>query len=83
MKTKTNKNAQAVTFAKGNYVLLEQIEKLGKSVEAQCRKGFCGACRTKIIAGKVHYDDEPLAYFDEDEVLVCCAKPQTNVVLSI
>ena len=33
--------------------LLEMLEKAGLPVESQCRKGFCGACRTKVTKGEV------------------------------
>ena len=34
-------------------------------VEAHCREGFCGACRTKMVSGEVHYENMPLACLNE------------------
>lgn len=36
-----------------------------------CRNGFCGACRTRLICGKVTYLNEPLAYVRTGEILPC------------
>ncbi|MFM2485087.1 class I ribonucleotide reductase maintenance protein YfaE [Celerinatantimonas yamalensis] len=53
--------------------LLEAAEQVGINVEYQCRNGFCGACRKRLTSGKVNYPTPPLAYCDENEVLLCCA----------
>lgn len=64
-------------------VLLAQIENKGLAVETQCRSGFCGACRARLVRGQVSYDDTPLAFVSEGEVLICCAKAQTDVTLEL
>lgn len=53
--------------------LLEAAEQAKISVEYQCRNGFCGACRQRLKKGSVKYSTPPLAYCEEDEVLLCCA----------
>ncbi|CAG9296151.1 class I ribonucleotide reductase maintenance protein YfaE [Celerinatantimonas diazotrophica] len=53
--------------------LLEAAEQAKIAVEYQCRNGFCGACRQRLNAGAVKYPTPPLAYCEEDEVLLCCA----------
>ena len=37
--------------------LLEGLERTGHEVEYQCRSGYCGSCRVKILDGKVSYDN--------------------------
>lgn len=66
-----------------NGTILESIEKQDIEVHAHCREGFCGACRTKIISGDVEYTTDPLAYFDDDEILPCCCVPKTDVKIEI
>lgn len=53
--------------------LLEAAEQAKIPVEYQCRNGFCGACRQKLKSGSVKYPNPPLAYCEDDEVLLCCA----------
>lgn len=63
--------------------LLESLEKSGVEVESHCREGFCGACRMKKTKGDVEYFDFPLGYIKEDEVLVCCSKPKTDIEIDV
>lgn len=32
------------------------------AVEYQCREGYCGSCRTRLVAGQVDWIAEPLAF---------------------
>ena len=63
--------------------LLETLERHGHHVEFQCRSGYCGACRTPLIAGKVHYPAVPLAFVSQGECLPCCCKPVGAIRLDI
>jgi ferredoxin len=31
-------------------------------VEYQCRAGYCGSCRTRLVSGQVDWLTEPLAF---------------------
>ncbi|AFK62948.1 ferredoxin [Advenella kashmirensis WT001] len=55
--------------------LLEGLERTNHEVEFQCRAGYCGSCRTHLLAGRVRYLTEPLAYIAKDEILPCCCVP--------
>ncbi|WP_420833137.1 class I ribonucleotide reductase maintenance protein YfaE [Shewanella gaetbuli] len=63
--------------------LLEALEYKKVKVFSECRNGFCGACKTKIISGKVSYLTEPLVELEQDECLPCCCIPQTDVDLEL
>ena len=63
--------------------VLETLERHGHHVEFQCRSGYCGACRTPLIAGKVHYPAVPLAFVSQGECLPCCCKPVGAIRLDI
>lgn len=52
--------------------LLDGLERTGHEVEYQCRSGYCGVCRLTLLAGKVSYDEAPLAYLGQSEILPCC-----------
>ncbi|KGM26763.1 class I ribonucleotide reductase maintenance protein YfaE [Photorhabdus sp. RM96S] len=72
-----------VQLQASNNVLLAQIENKGLTVETHCRSGFCGMCRVRLLKGQVAYDETPIAFVKEGEVLVCCAKAKTDVTLEI
>lgn len=63
--------------------LLEGLERQGYAVEYQCRAGYCGSCRTRLIDGQVEYLIEPLAYINPDEVLPCCCRPAPEVRVDV
>lgn len=54
--------------------LLDGLERTGHEVEYQCRSGYCGVCRLTLLAGEVSYDDPPLAYLGQSEILPFCCK---------
>jgi ferredoxin len=52
-------------------------------VEYQCRSGYCGACRLKLVKGDVVYRQPPLAFINDGEILPCCCMPLTDIELEI
>lgn len=63
------------------HTLLESLESQDIHIEYQCREGYCGSCRTRLIEGEVHYLEEPMAWIDDDEILPCCCIPKTSLRL--
>jgi ferredoxin len=61
--------------------LLQTLENNGLEPHYHCRDGFCGACHCKVISGESEYSIEPLAFVREDEILLCCATPKSDLVL--
>ena len=61
--------------------LLEGLERTGHKVEYQCRSGYCGSCRLKILEGSVTYRIPPLAFLGRDEILPCCCCVEENISL--
>jgi ferredoxin len=61
--------------------LLESLEAQDLHIEFQCREGYCGSCRTRLIEGEVHYTEEPMAWIDDDEILPCCCIPKSPLRL--
>lgn len=45
-----------------------------KKVRYECRQGYCGTCRMKVLAttGSITLIKKPLATLADDEILVCC-----------
>lgn len=61
--------------------LLEGLERTGHMVEYQCRRGYCGACRIRMLDGEVVYLEQPLAFIAADEILPCCCVPNSDIRL--
>ena len=63
--------------------ILEALEKANIEVTYQCREGFCGACRAQLNSGEVIYNQEPLAFVRDGEILMCCSKPVTDISITL
>lgn len=77
--TITVNNRQLVQSKEENSTLLEILERHNIETPSHCREGFCGVCRTQLLAGQVEYVLDPLAYIDDDEILPCCCRPLGNI----
>ncbi|VXC88269.1 Nitric oxide dioxygenase [Burkholderia sp. 8Y] len=58
--------------------LLELAEACSVETESNCRGGTCGTCRTRIVSGAVSYASEPAFHVDDNEALICCARPAAD-----
>ncbi|MDC6118244.1 class I ribonucleotide reductase maintenance protein YfaE [Serratia rubidaea] len=63
--------------------LLDVLELHDVQVEYQCRSGYCGACRLKLVKGQVVYRQQPLAFINDGEILPCCCLPQADIELEL
>lgn len=63
--------------------LLDLAELHGLRPDFSCRSGICHTCMSRLIDGAVEYflhiADEP----DPGQVLICCSRPRTNVVIDL
>jgi ferredoxin-NADP reductase/MOSC domain-containing protein YiiM len=48
-----------------------------------CRTGVCHTCTTPLLSGSISYAPDPLEPPADGEVLICCARPDTDVVVDI
>jgi len=70
-------------FNQPQWTLLEALEQKKVSTFSECRNGFCGQCKTKLISGSVRYLIEPLVELDANECLPCCCVPETDINLDL
>ncbi|BDA60719.1 ferredoxin [Shewanella xiamenensis] len=63
--------------------LLQALEAKKVRIFSECRSGFCGACKTKVLSGRVSYLTEPLADLNADECLPCCCIPSEDLELDL
>ncbi|MFC6594419.1 MOSC domain-containing protein [Kitasatospora paranensis] len=63
--------------------LLEMAEACGVAVRWSCRTGVCRTCETRLMEGAVSYDPAPVEAPAPGNALVCCARPDADVVLDL
>jgi ferredoxin len=63
--------------------VLELAEACDINTRWSCRTGVCHTCTTPLVSGSLSYRPEPLELPTEGEVLICCAHPNTDVVLDM
>jgi ferredoxin-NADP reductase/MOSC domain-containing protein YiiM len=63
--------------------VLELADACDISTRWSCRTGVCHTCTTPLLSGTVSYRPAPLELPAEGEVLICCARPDTDIVLDM
>lgn len=63
--------------------LLDVLEANKVQVEFQCRSGYCGSCRMRLLQGEVRYLETPLAFIQRGEILPCCCLPVEDIELEL
>lgn len=63
--------------------LLAALESHKIAVEYQCREGYCGSCRCRLVTGEVTWLSEPLAFIQPGEILPCCCRAQGDIELEM
>src|SRR5262245_46942006 len=73
----------AVRWRRVDQSLLELAEACDVPVRWSCRTGVCHTCESGLISGSVTYKPDPLDPPAEGNVLICCSRPQGDVVIDI
>lgn len=63
--------------------LLELAEACDVPVKWSCRTGVCHSCENGLIAGAVSYDPMPLEPPADGNLLICCSRPQNDVIVGL
>jgi ferredoxin-NADP reductase/MOSC domain-containing protein YiiM len=63
--------------------LLELAEACDVPVRWSCRTGVCHTCITGLISGTMTYQPEPLERPGPGNLLLCCARPDTNIIIDL
>jgi ferredoxin-NADP reductase/MOSC domain-containing protein YiiM len=80
-----------VTFARsglsvpfdGSTSVLEFAESCDVPTRWSCRTGVCHMCVTPLLSGRVSYRPSPLEPPAEGSVLICCSRPDSDLVLDM
>ena len=85
-------NGPNVTFTRSSLVvpwharfnnLLELAEACAVPVRWACRTGVCHNCESPLIDGQLSYAPEPLDPPADENVLICCSTPLSDVQLDL
>ena len=80
----------AVTFARSGITtpfpadggsVLDLADACDVPTRWSCRTGVCHTCATPLLSGEVAYAPDPLEPAPGGEVLLCCARPTTDIVV--
>lgn len=66
-----------------SHSILDFAEAQGLQPEFSCRAGVCGTCCCTITRGQVEYFEQPLEPPGENEVLLCCSRPLSDMAIDI
>jgi len=64
--------------------ILDAARAEGMRLPSSCTKGMCGTCKSKLVSGKVemnHLGGIRQREIDAGMILICCAKPLTDLVI--
>jgi ferredoxin-NADP reductase/MOSC domain-containing protein YiiM len=65
------------------FSLLEFAEACDVPVRWSCRTGVCHNCESGLVAGSVGYEPEPIEAPAEGNVLICCSRPNSDLVIDL
>ena len=70
-------------FGTSSRSVLELADACDVPARWSCRTGVCHTCTTPLLSGGVTYSPDPLEPPADGEVLICCARPSTDLVLDM
>src|SRR5438874_2508519 len=68
-----------------NESVLDAAQRAGYEIPYSCRKGVCGTCKGRVVAGEVRtYSGDALGAAERDagEVLFCNARPRSDLTIA-
>jgi ferredoxin-NADP reductase len=72
-----------VPFGNGRGSVLDLADACDVPTRWSCRTGVCHTCITPLLSGQITYSPQPLEPPPDGQVLICCARPGTDLVLDM
>jgi len=82
-KVKFTKSNKLIDWNDKHPNILDLAESIGLLPDSSCRMGTCFTCESRLIRGSIEYDPEPFIDVAGDKVLICCAKPASDIEIEI
>jgi ferredoxin-NADP reductase/MOSC domain-containing protein YiiM len=73
----------SVPFPDSTGSVLELADACDVPARWSCRTGVCHTCITPLLSGDVTYSPAPLEPPPDGDVLICCSRPGTDIVLDM
>ncbi len=73
----------STAFSDDLHSLLDLADACDVPTRWSCRTGVCHTCVTPLLSGDIAYAPEPLEPPAGGQVLICCARPATDLVLDM
>jgi len=74
-------------YVESNETVLDAALRQGINLRYGCRNGACGSCKGTLLAGDIHYDEEPMALTEDEQeqnqVLFCAAHVDSELVIEV
>jgi ferredoxin-NADP reductase/MOSC domain-containing protein YiiM len=72
-----------ISAAYGAGTVLDLADACDIPTRWSCRTGVCHTCVTPLVSGEVSYSPDPLEPPEPGQVLICCARPDTDIVVDL
>jgi ferredoxin-NADP reductase/MOSC domain-containing protein YiiM len=73
----------SVRYEEARGSLLDLADTCDVPTRWACRSGVCHTCVTPVLSGDVDYEPRPLEPAPAGQILPCCARPRTDLVLDM
>ncbi len=70
-------------FAASWRSLLDLADACDVPTRWSCRSGVCHTCITPLLSGAVSYSPDPLEAPSDGQVLICCSRPRSDIILDM
>ncbi|MCX4149136.1 MULTISPECIES: pyridoxamine 5'-phosphate oxidase family protein [Paraburkholderia] len=74
------RSQRTVQWLPENGTLLDLAEACGIAAPSSCRSGICGTCSTRVLNGRVAYEEPTDAPIDAGHALICMGRPVADDV---
>ncbi len=65
------------------FSLLDALETQEIPAPYNCRGGYCGCCKVRLLDGEVEPVQDALVDCAEGEILTCCCRPKGHIEIEI
>lgn len=70
-------------FYQYEFSLLDALEAQEIPAPYNCRGGYCGCCKLRLLDGEVEYVQDSLVDLQDNEILSCCCRPKTHIEIAL
>ncbi len=65
------------------FSLLDSLEAQSIPAPYNCRGGYCGTCKVRLLDGSVEPVQDALVDLKDGEILTCCCRPVSHIEIEL